>query len=32
MGEVKAPGIPQPEQKQPDYMTEERLQEILSTK
>ena len=30
MGEVKAPDIPQPEQKQPDYMTEERLHEILS--
>ena len=30
MAQVKAPDIPQPEQKQPDYMTEERLHEILS--
>lgn len=30
MGEVKAPDIQQPEQKQSDYMTEERLHEILS--
>ena len=30
MGQVKAPDIQQPEQKQPDYMTEERLHEILS--
>ena len=30
MGEVKAPDIPKPEQKHPDYMTEERLHEILS--
>ena len=30
MGEVKAPDVPQPERKQPDPMTEERLHEILS--